>query len=210
MSAHDPAAQLRISDDDRHRVAELLRQAAGEGRIDLNELDERLEQTYAAKTYGDLVPITVDLPTQAASALPVHRPGSAPATGGPTHGGSLAIMGSKTRRGEWEIGPTHTAFSLMGEVILDLREARFATQSVVINASAVMGAVTIIVNAHTRVHVDGVGLMGDFKETRPKVAAEVGPDSPSVRIRGLALMGAVTVTRRHMPGGQPRGFLGRS
>ena len=54
--------RLRISDEDRHQVAELLRQAAGEGRIDLDELDERLEATYPAKTYGELVPITVDLP----------------------------------------------------------------------------------------------------------------------------------------------------
>ena len=47
----------------------MLRQAAGDGRIDLAELDERLEATYAAKTYGELVPITVD--------LPVHgRPGA--------------------------------------------------------------------------------------------------------------------------------------
>jgi hypothetical protein len=60
MSEQDPA-QLRISDAERHQVAELLREAAGDGRIDLSELDERLEATYNAKTYADLVPITADL-----------------------------------------------------------------------------------------------------------------------------------------------------
>src|SRR3712207_5042198 len=64
---HDPA-QLRISDAERHQVAEILRQAAGEGRLDLEELDERLEATYAARTYADLVPITLDLPSHP------HRP----------------------------------------------------------------------------------------------------------------------------------------
>ena len=54
--------QLRISDDDRHRVAEVLREAAGEGRLDLDELDQRLEAAYAAKVYADLVPILADLP----------------------------------------------------------------------------------------------------------------------------------------------------
>ena len=44
MDAQDPS-QLRISDDDRHKVAEVLREAAGEGRIDMDELDERLEAT---------------------------------------------------------------------------------------------------------------------------------------------------------------------
>ena len=59
---HDHRARMRISDADRHRVAELLREAAGDGRLDLDELDERLEATWAAKTYADLVPITADLP----------------------------------------------------------------------------------------------------------------------------------------------------
>ena len=54
-------SRMRISDADRHRVAEVLRQAAGEGRLELDELDERLELTFSAKTYADLIPITADL-----------------------------------------------------------------------------------------------------------------------------------------------------
>ena len=71
MDAQDPA-RLRISDSDRHQVAEVLREAAGEGRIDFEELDQRLEATYAARTYADLVPITLDLPTQPTTSLPVQ------------------------------------------------------------------------------------------------------------------------------------------
>ena len=70
----DPA-MMRISDAERHQVAEILRQAAGEGRIDLEELDERLEATYAARTYADLVPITLDLPSQP---VPAHLPPAQP------------------------------------------------------------------------------------------------------------------------------------
>src|ERR1700712_3374057 len=78
MDPQDPA-QLRISDSDRHQVAEVLREAAGEGRIDFEELDQWLEATYAARTYADLVPITLDLPTQATTGLPAHpAPTSAP------------------------------------------------------------------------------------------------------------------------------------
>src|SRR3954447_227022 len=72
---HDPA-QLRISDAERHQVAELLREAAGEGRLDIDELDQRLEATYAARTYADLVPITFDLPSHP-HARPVARPAAA-------------------------------------------------------------------------------------------------------------------------------------
>ena len=85
MDPYDPS-QMRISDDDRHQVAEVLREAAAEGRIDLDELDERLEAAYAAKVYEDLVPLTLDLPgphLPAASAQILPQPvgpGGAPVT----------------------------------------------------------------------------------------------------------------------------------
>ena len=119
----DPA-QLRVSDDDRHKVAEILRDAAGEGRIDLDELDERLEAAYAAKTYADLVPITVDLPAHEPSNPPVPRRETLPAT--TSHNSSFAVMGECKRQGAWLVPAPHTAFSMMGSVTLDLRSATFA------------------------------------------------------------------------------------
>src|SRR5215211_3455106 len=118
----DPA-QLRVSDDDRHKVAEILRLAAGEGRIDLDELDERLEATYAAKTYADLVPITVDLPAHEPSAAQMPRREVSPAS--TTHSASVAVMGECKRQGAWLVPASHKAFSLMGSVTLDLRGATF-------------------------------------------------------------------------------------
>ena len=44
---------LRCSDVDRDRVAEALRQAAGDGRLTLSELEERLDAAFRARTYGD-------------------------------------------------------------------------------------------------------------------------------------------------------------
>lgn len=76
----DPS-QMRISDSDRHKVSEVLREAAGEGRLDFEELDERLEATFAAKTYADLLPITGDLPTKGLDlAHPVSSPSAQPST----------------------------------------------------------------------------------------------------------------------------------
>jgi hypothetical protein len=211
----DPS-RLRVSDEDRHTVAEVLRQAAGEGRIDLEELDERLEATYRAKTYGELVPITADLPLGGQSArpgpavppAPQHRPPLPVAA--PSYSNSWAVMSDCTRRGVWQVADRHTAFSMMGSVTIDLREARFTARETVIDAYAIMAGIDVVVNAWTHVVVEGVGIMGDFSEARPKVAAELGPDSPVVRIRGMALMAAVTVQRKPMPGEKrPRGFLSR-
>jgi hypothetical protein len=205
LEGHDQRAQMRISDADRHRVAELLREAAGDGRLDLDELDERLEATWAAKTYADLVPITADLPGATTQPAPVPT-SSVPATRYDT---SLAIMGGSSRKGVWEVGPTHTAFTLMGGVDIDLREAVLTSRETVINAYAIWGGINVYVNAQTRVIVDGVGIMGDFSQARDKVEAEIGPDSPVVRVTGFALMAGVTVQRRPMPGARKRRSIGR-
>ena len=55
--------EMRAGDADRQQVAERLRQALDEGRLDLLEYDERLQRAYAAKTYGDLNGLLDDLPT---------------------------------------------------------------------------------------------------------------------------------------------------
>ena len=121
----DPS-MLRISDNDRQKVAEVLREAAGEGRIDLEELDERLELTWGAKTYADLVPITADLQLPAhpqPARAPAPRPSYVPAMG---HASSTAIMGECKRQGVWPVPEHHSAFALMGSVLIDLRQAQLA------------------------------------------------------------------------------------
>ena len=55
-------ATLRASDADREHVAERLRHAAGEGRIVAEELEERLEAVFSARTYGELDAVVADLP----------------------------------------------------------------------------------------------------------------------------------------------------
>jgi len=198
----DPSA-MRISDDDRHRVAEVLRLAAGEGRIDLEELDQRLEATYQAKTYGELVPITLDLPTAGGPPRPkpVPRPATpVPLGPGARYPGSLAVMSETKRLGSWVLQDGHSAVAVMGSVVLDLREAQFEDVEVTINASAIMGEVKVIVNSGTRVVVDGVGLMGEFTEQRAKVPFDPERGGPVVRVRGFALMGSVNVQRKGPPG----------
>ncbi|WP_028473389.1 DUF1707 SHOCT-like domain-containing protein [Nocardioides alkalitolerans] len=211
----DPS-QLRISDADRHRVTELLRDAAGEGRLDMDELDERIEATYSAKIYADLVPLVADIPGEAptpgglavpgpsgmasAPRVPLHKPASGHVVPATPYESSYAVMSGVQRKGVWQVGPTHNAFAMMGGVEIDLREAQFTTHEVVINASAIMGGVDITVNAWTHVVVEGMGIMGGFEQSRDKVDPQYDASSPVVRVKGVALMGGVTVTRKPMPG----------
>jgi hypothetical protein len=56
------AASFRAGDADRERVAERLRVALEEGRLNLQEYDDRLRQAYAARTYADLDALIADIP----------------------------------------------------------------------------------------------------------------------------------------------------
>jgi hypothetical protein len=73
----DRRDDMRAGDADRQAVAERLRAALDEGRLDLHEYDERLQRAYAAKTYGDLHGLLDDLP----GTVPPDRAQLAPVTG---------------------------------------------------------------------------------------------------------------------------------
>jgi hypothetical protein len=55
---------IRASDDDRERVVAVLREAYSEGRLTLDEFEERTSVAYAARTWGELRELTVDLPSR--------------------------------------------------------------------------------------------------------------------------------------------------
>jgi Domain of unknown function (DUF1707) len=70
---------LRAADVDRQFVADRLKAALDEGRLSLHEYDDRLRETYAARTYGDLDRLLADLPA-AASAQLIPPPSVGPAS----------------------------------------------------------------------------------------------------------------------------------
>lgn len=188
--------QLRASDADRERVAKILHDAMAEGRLSLTELDERLQAAYAAKTLGDLVPLTEDLPvlgnqypaaTPPASNLPARM-----TTGSPGASVSIGVMSGVDRKGAWVVPPVHTAFAMMGGINLDLTQAKFVEQETIIWAFALMGGVEILVPDDVTVHVEGFGFMGGFDH---RADGDAGPGRPVVRVRGVAIMGGVDVRR---------------
>jgi len=69
-----PDPNLRAADTDRQAVATALGRAMSDGRLTVEEYDERLAKAYAAKTYGELEQLTTDLPKSG----PVTPPAEAP------------------------------------------------------------------------------------------------------------------------------------
>jgi DUF1707 SHOCT-like domain/Cell wall-active antibiotics response LiaF, C-terminal len=188
---------MRASDADRERVANVLREAAGDGRLTMDELDERLDAVYAAKTYAELEPITHDLPGTGTSYVPATTSAAAadPARfgGEPSSGGAFAILGGFTRKGDWVVPKNFNAFMFMGGGEIDLREARFAEREVTINIVAIMGGCEITVPEDATVRVTGVGIMGAFDHANPGAGT---PDGPVITVSGLAFMGGVDVKRK--------------
>src|SRR6266702_4666433 len=91
--------ELRASHEDRDRVVELLRVAAGDGRLTAGELDARLEKALTARTYGELAALTKDLP--AAPGLVAGAPAPEPKN-------VVRIdrhSGSAKRDGRWLVPP---------------------------------------------------------------------------------------------------------
>ncbi|MGW7287747.1 DUF1707 SHOCT-like domain-containing protein [Streptomyces sp. NPDC054847] len=193
--------EMRASDAERERVAERLRDAVAEGRLDMEEFDQRLDAAYRARTHGDLEPLVRDLPAPgttsgAASTTTPARASWAGRVGGPaTSSGAFSFWGGFSRRGTWTVGRRFTAFTLMGGGELDLREARFEDRETVIDCVAIMGGIQVVVPPGLNVEVRGIGLMGGFDE-HGSVEADPDPGAPRVIIRGLALMGGVGVERK--------------
>ncbi|MEV6211072.1 DUF1707 SHOCT-like domain-containing protein [Kitasatospora sp. NPDC051914] len=191
LSAPVAEADLRCSDADRERVADLLRDAYAEGRLTVEEHSERIEAAYAAKTFGDLVPLTRDLPAPTDAPLSMEkpplrreRPPMPPARQeSPT---MLAVFGGAERKGRWRVGSHLKAVAVFGGIEIDLTDAVFESPEVVIEVTAIFGGVDIKVPENVSLHGGGVGIFGGFS-VREQTAAD--PYAPVVRVKGAAIFG---------------------
>jgi hypothetical protein len=118
---------------------------------------------------------------------------------GPREERHLAILGGLERKGEWVVPEHLTVAAFLGGADLDLRRARFAAREVTITVNAVMGGADIKVNPHTHVIMEGVGILGGYAGPSGDVPAELDENSPVVRIKGFAIMGGVSVSRKPAP-----------
>ncbi|MFV2013396.1 MULTISPECIES: DUF1707 SHOCT-like domain-containing protein [unclassified Micromonospora] len=190
-----PPDRLRASDADREQVAEVLRAAAAEGRIDLPELDERLGRVYAARTYAELEPLTRDIPRAVSDS--VARRGDHGLEPSRPSQWAVAVMSGVDRRGRWVAPGRLRALAFWGGGRFDLRQAQLDANVIRIQAWAIMGGIEIVVPDDAEVSITGVGVMGDFGQ---RAAGLGSPGGPRIHISGLAFWGGVTVKRRGRPG----------
>ncbi|WP_344467597.1 DUF1707 SHOCT-like domain-containing protein [Kitasatospora kazusensis] len=185
-------AEMRASDADRERIAELLRDAYAEGRLTVEEHSERIEAAYGARTLGELVPLTRDLPAHRPISMEKAPPAQARPVAGPLpparseSPSMVAIFGGASRKGRWRVGSRLKAVAIFGGVEIDLTDAVFESPEVVIEVTAIFGGVDIKVPENVSLHGTGVGIFGGF-DVSEQTSAD--PYAPVVLVKGAAIFG---------------------
>ena len=108
--------ELRASDADRERASLQLRDAAADGRLTIDELDERLELAYAARTTSELDGLTRDLGVSAPASPRTRRR-------------LVAIMSGTALRGRVRLQGALRVIAVMGAAVVDLRDAELVDGS---------------------------------------------------------------------------------
>ncbi|MFJ8143998.1 DUF1707 domain-containing protein [Streptomyces sp. NPDC096048] len=185
-------SEMRASDADRDRVTDMLREALAEGRLTAEEHAERVEGVLAARTVGELDVFVQDLPAGHAG----RGTGAAPAPNRPTAGAIpaeadenlVAVFSSAVRKGRWRASRRIHAYAVFGSVEIDLSEAVFEHQQVVIKAFSVFGSVEVRVPENVSLRGAGGGVLGSF-EVHTLDSAE--PEAPVIYVDGWAVLGSV-------------------
>ena len=182
-----PPGDLRASHEDRDRVVELLRVAAGDGRLTAEELDERLEAALTARTYGELAVLIRDLPA---------APGFAPPTqvSGPKDLVRIDCRsGSAKRDGRWVVPQRMEVQVTSGSVTLDFTEAVIVQPALHIDAEVRSGGLTLVTKPGVVVDADEVAI----RSGSVKIRAPWGSQVPVIlRIQVSGKVGSGSITAR--------------
>jgi hypothetical protein len=177
---------MRAADTDRIQMAQLLSDAAAQGRLEMGEYEDRLKKAYAAQTLDELDRLSSDLPGVATTAPAIGPGRPAPSTL------LLAIMSGFERRGRWNVPSRLTSVALFGGGVIDLRYADFTSADVEIHSYSIFGGQTILLPPELNVDIRGVGVMGAFDH----IGDAGSPGAPHITIRGFSLWGSVGIKRK--------------
>jgi hypothetical protein len=186
---------LRIGDAERQTALSTVRQAAEEGRLTPQELDERAARARTAWTSGELAAVLADLrpgpllprpygvPTAAEALAALASVGARPEAPLVLNAG---VQGEK-RDGSWVVPPFLRADAGMATVRIDCLQARVAAEVIDLEVQAVAGTVVLVLPDGWAVNVDGLGKgIGTIKVKVPGVPA---PGCPLFIVHGSVGMG---------------------
>lgn len=183
-----PADTARAADADREAVAEKLRVAVAEGRIDFEELDDRLGQAYSAGTYGQLRALVADLPVQSVSER------------GPDALAEPETLVLKTtapnvrQSGRWVVPQRITAETTSGIITIDFTQATCAHREVAVEAVSKTGWIRLILPPGWAARIDPSST--NTSHIRNKAAETPDPGAPTLIVTGHPVMGYIRIRQR--------------
>jgi len=180
--------QLRASHQDRDRVVEILRVAAGDGRLTAEELDERLEAALTARTYAELAALTTDLPAA----------GSAGAGAAVEPKDVVRIdcgSGSTRRDGRWVVPRRMDVRVTSGSIKLDFTEAAITQPSLRIDAEVHSGSLRLVTKPGIVVDADDVSVRSGSVKVKEPWSHDV-PVALRIEVAGQVRSGSITARPR--------------
>ncbi|HTJ69314.1 MAG TPA: DUF1707 domain-containing protein [Actinospica sp.] len=182
--------EQRAADRDRDEVAVILGEALATGRLTSEEHAERLEAVYAARTYGELEPITRDLPRERTRGVVLPES---------TVRQEVSATLSKVHRGGRWVPGRHTELRAnFGALIVDMSEAVLPGREITVDVNSLFGKIILRVPQNARVIDEGGALCGKWavhhrrRADNETVGVEEGP---LIRITGRARFGKVAIVR---------------
>lgn len=163
--------EVRASHADRDRVVELLRVAAGDGRLTGEELDERLEAALTARTHSELAILTTDLPAAAADLPSVTAPLAARELVRIECGSGVA-----RRDGRWAVPQRMGVKVDSGTVRLDFTQAVITGPTLQLDAEVRSGTLTLVTRPGIAVDTDDVAV----NSGSVRVKAHREPEAPAI------------------------------
>ncbi|MGN9789807.1 DUF1707 SHOCT-like domain-containing protein [Streptomyces sp. OZ13] len=186
---HGPGSspELRASHADRDRVVDVLRVAAGDGRLTADELDERLEAALSARTVSELTALTADLP-------PVS------AMGGMTGAEVKDVVrieqvhsGAVERTGRWVVPRRLELAVTYCGVTLDFTDAVITHDTLRIDVAMTGKTLTLVTKPGIVVDTDGLQLVHSRVKYRRTTTNPGTPVTLRVELAGQKAHGRVVV-----------------
>ena len=185
----------------RERTVQALCSHFAHDHLSLDEVDRRLEAAQTAASAAQLTGLLADLP--APRPVPGGRTDelvlyfTAGADEAPTEQRVLALLGQTRRTGVWTPPRRQHVRAILGEAILDYREARLRPGVTEVDVLAFMGNVEVIVPPGVAVECVGGAILGQFGEVSMDAGYGVpAADAPTIRLVGNATLGNVEVRVR--------------
>jgi Domain of unknown function (DUF1707)/Cell wall-active antibiotics response 4TMS YvqF len=190
----DALPELRASDADREQTAEVLRRAAGEGRLTMEELDERLTTVYETRTQRELDRLTADVVVRAERRPAARVSNRMPVRAG--EGGSqwlVSVMSGHDRKGRWRVGQHLKVINVMGGSSIDLNDAELTSEDTTITVFSLMGGSEIRVPDNVNVVISDFAFMGGNDAKVGEMLPD--PGGPTIHIKLISIMGGSDVQR---------------